>query len=204
MEWLTPEAQREQKSAVFPRFYTKAVQHKGKSDEAGRPIFIEQEYVEIRIAGDNKNIVNRKVSQRDIDRWPKLYEQFKGNQEQTMEGTPVKEWMSLSTTRALELQAINIHTVEQLSEVPDSSLHMIGMDGRELKTKAIAYLKASKEAGYSEKLALQNQALKDDVEFLKGKMGPLIDKLDELTNEINSLKGKDNVAEPDQSNAGVG
>ena len=204
MEWLTPEAQREQKSAVFPRFYTKAIEHKGRSREEGRPIFVEQEYVEIRIAGDNKNIVNRKVTQRDIDRWPKLYEHFKSGREQTMEGTPVKEWMSLSVTRALELQAINIHTVEQLSEVPDSNLHMIGMDGRELKTKAIAYLKAAKEAGYSERLAIQNQSLKDDVEFLKGKIGPLIDKLDELTNEINRLKGQEHAAEPNPNNASVG
>lgn len=190
MEWLTPQAQQQENSAVFPRFYMRQIEHKGKSLEAGRPIFVDVEYVEIIIAGDTKNIVNTKVTDVHRRRWPKYYEDFKNGVEGKAEGTPLKEWSTIPRTRALELNALNIYTVEQLAELPDGSIQTIGMDGRSLVTKAKAFLESSKQAGYAEKLALHNQSLKNDLDFLKGKIGPLLDKVDAMEKEINQLKGE--------------
>lgn len=196
LQWLTPEAEAEQaekgKSAVVPRFYTRQVEHKGKSLEAGRPIFVELEYVEIRIVGDNKNVIDTKVQEKHRRRWPKQYTAYKEGKEQVLEGTPIRQWASLSATRALELEAVGVRTVEQLASIPDSSLHHIGMDGMSLKVKANAYLKTAQESGFSERLAVQNKQLQDDLDFLKAKMGPLIDKLDQLSTEVDRLKGDTN------------
>lgn len=192
MKWSTPEADAEKDSAVFPRFYTKQVQHKAKSLEAGRPIFVDVDYVEIRIAGDNKNIIDKKVKQEHKDRWPRQYEAHKNGKENQMEGMPVREWGSLPASRALELNAVNVFTVEQLADLSDSNLHYVGMDARDLRTKAQAYIKSQKESGFSERMMLENQKLKDELDFLKEKMTPLCDKLETLTNEVNKLKGENN------------
>lgn len=189
MEWLTEEDQKAKDSAIFPKFYTRQTQHKAKSLEAGRPIFVESEFIEIRIGGDNKNIIDRKVTEKDKKRWPKHYEAYKAGKEGLVEGTPLKEWGSLPSTRALELNAVNVFTVEQLAEIPDSGLSYLGMDGRDLRTRAQAFIKLQNEAGFSEKMALENQRLSDDVEFLKQKITPLLDKLDRLTKEVEKLRG---------------
>lgn len=188
-------AEDQKKGNAIPRFYTREVQHKAKTLEAGRPIFVSLEYIEIRIPGDNRNIIDRKVLEKDIRRWPKQYEAFKKGDECQIEGTPLKQWSSLAATRVKELNAVNIHTVEQLADLPDTALKMVGMDGHTLKTKAQAFVKTAREAGFAERLAVENRQLKEDVEFLKKRMTPLIDKLDNLTTEIEKLKGgADNAA----------
>ena len=195
MEWLVPEEQSAKPSSALPRFYTRQVEHKAKSLEAGRPIFVDVDYVEIRIAGDNKNVIDRKVSQKDINRWPREYKKFKEGVSDHLEGTPIDQWTSISASRAKELQAVNVFTVEQLSQVSDSSLGMIGMDGRSLRTRAQAFIKQSKEQGFAERVAYENQILKDDIEFLKSKIGPLLDRLDTMEKELNSLKGIDDATD---------
>ena len=46
-------------------------------------------------------------------------------------GLPLQEWAPLSRSQVLELKANHIHTVEQLSEIPDSGLEKLGMGARD-------------------------------------------------------------------------
>lgn len=193
MEWPTPEYASKQPDVAVPRFYIKQKQDQKKTLQEGRPIFCDQEYVEIRIPGDNKNIIDRKVLEKDIKRWPDIYKQFKDGVEAVVEGTPIDQWNSLSASRAMELKAMRIMTVEQLAGLPDTIIQKIGMDGHTLSTKAKAFINTARESGFAEKLAVENQRLKNDVEFLKESMAPLVDKLEELSKQIEELqKGNEN------------
>lgn len=154
-------------SGIFPRFYNKAVQNKAESDKAGRPIFRDVEYVEIRIAGDKGSIVCRKVRDEDRQRWPEVYERFKKQQETAIEGTPVEEWPVLTASQAAELKALNIFTVEALAELKDSGLANLGMGARDLQAKAKAYIAASEDTSVVQQQASQIADLERQVEFLK-------------------------------------
>lgn len=154
-------------SAVFPKFYMRAVQDKAASRESGTPKFRDVEYVEIRIAGDKHTVVNKKVTDEHKHRWPGIYKQFKDDAEQRMEGTPLSEWSQLTASRIAELKALNIYTVEALSEVSDTNLQNLGMGARDLVQKAKKWLTVAKDGAELNKVIADNARLSDEVEYLK-------------------------------------
>jgi hypothetical protein len=72
--------------------------------------------------------------------WNKQYQEFKEGVAQTMSGTPLSELPFLTASKRLELKALHIHTAETLAALDGPNLKRIGMDGRELKNQAQAYL----------------------------------------------------------------
>lgn len=166
-------------TSIFPIFQTQAVQHNGKSEEAGRAIFEDREFVEIHIAGDNKSVVVKKVDQTIIDRWPEQYAAFKAGKEAPVDGMPIQEWPMLTVSKVAELKALNIKTVESLAELKDTGIQRIGMGGRELVKQAQAYLKVSKSAAAAQKYAKENEKLHDEIDMLKAQIKELSDKMDQ-------------------------
>lgn len=187
MEFLTPKAQMMEPSAVFPRFYMRQKQNEAKTREEGRPIFFEKEYVEIIIGGDKKTRIDTPVNDDHRKRWPEHYRRFKEGGASVVEGTSLKEWGAIPATRALELNAMNVFTVEQLSDLSDTMMQNIGMDGRALVAKAKAFIEARKDAGAIEKYAAENTKLRDDVDFLKLQ-------LEELQQQVKASKPKTSTA----------
>lgn len=125
---------------VFPEFYVREVEDKKQTKEAGRPIFKDVEYVRIMIAGDKLNIPEFKVTDEHKNRWPEHYKAFKEGREAPINGTPIDEWQGISRTRAKELRAIGIRTVEDLASLHDNAIQRIGMGARELVQQAKAFL----------------------------------------------------------------
>jgi hypothetical protein len=124
---------------VWVRFYMNSVEDRVASEAAGRPIFVEKEYVEIRSPGNETNIVNRPVMDLDRNRFPRHYEMFKRGIENPMIGTPLVEVPWIKRSMADELKYVKIITVEQLAEVTDDICGRIpGL--YDLKAKAREYL----------------------------------------------------------------
>ena len=167
-------------NSTLPIFMRKAVQHNGKSEEAGRAIFEEREYVEIHIAGDNKSVICRKVEDRDKARWPTQYEAFKRNQEAPIEGTPLKEWPILTVSQIAELEAMNVRTVEALAELSDTGINNYGMGGRELVKQATAFLDVSADAKAAQKYAKKAEKLTKEVKMLKDQIKELAARVPEV------------------------
>lgn len=165
-------------SGIFPKFFMKPVQNHAKSAEEGRPIFEDVEFIEIMIAGDAKSQVESKVSQKHIDRWPREYEAFKNGLEATVTGTPITEWPAITASRAAELKALKIFTVEALAEIPDTAIQRIGMGGRDLVTKAKAYIEAAKDGAAVERYAKDNESLRNEVDMLKEQLKELSASID--------------------------
>ena len=163
-------------TGIFPRFYTKAVENKGRSEEEGRPVFIEREWVEIRIAGDRGTVIDKKVTDEERERWPDIYQAFKRKQDQPIEGFPIEQWPVLSVARVAELKAMSILTVEALADLPDGRLKVLGMEGRELQNKAKAFLAAAKDSALEQKQAALIARLEAKVELLEGQIKELGEK----------------------------
>lgn len=160
-------------TGIFPRFYMGTKEDKAKSKEAGRPIFRDVEMIEIRIAGDNKNVINTKVREQDIERWPAQYQAFKENQEQPLEGTPIKELTILTESKRQELLAINIRTVEALANLSENGIKRLGMGGRELVKKAQAYVKQSEGLAPINELVEENGKLREELDAMKAQIAQL-------------------------------
>lgn len=129
---------------VYPRFFMDPVQDILASEQQGRPIFREEERVEIIMAGNPYSKPVFRVAHEHRERWPKEYEAFKKGQEIAPEGTPLEQWPVLRRAMALELKALNFVTVEQIAAMSDHAAQQIPMYGRRLRDLAQAYLDDAK------------------------------------------------------------
>ena len=72
--------------------------------------------------------------------WAKQYEhqfeEWKKGNEVPRDGTPVKTWQAVSKEQQVRLIALGYVVIEDLAQVPDSGLDMIGLDGRYLRDLA--------------------------------------------------------------------
>lgn len=126
---------------VYPRFFIEAVQDELGSAAAGRPLFKNEERVELLmpgIAAYTRPVM--RVTQEHIQKWPEAYHAFKSNMEAPLDGTPLEEWPVLTKAHVLELKALHIRTVEDIAHMSDTGLQKIGMGAREMQDKARAYL----------------------------------------------------------------
>jgi hypothetical protein len=128
---------------LFVQFYMGFLRNQVKSEEQGRAIFDDVEFIRIHSPGDRTNIVDRPVRPSDKVRFAGQYERFKQGQEIQATGTPLSEWPIVTRGMAEELKYLGFQTVEQVAEANDAacSRHMGLTD---LKKKAAAYLEVAK------------------------------------------------------------
>lgn len=153
---------------TIPSFYPRAVQNKRKSDEEGRAVFDEIDYVKILVPGDNKNVIDRKVRDEDKRRWPSQWKRYIEKRDPEVSGTPLKEWAYLSTSRVAELESLNIFSVQQLATISDDNLPRLGPGARDLVKRARHFLEGDDSA--VKELRADNQALKDKIQELEGQL----------------------------------
>lgn len=151
--------------SVFAKFYYVPQKDEAASVEAGRPIFKDVLFVEIMVAGDANNVIQRQASELDIDRFRKVYELFmSGAEEQTL-GTPLVEVPWLTRSQVEELMYHKIRTLEALSSVSDDACgRMPGLYG--LKEKAKAHVARAEAAAPTEQLRAENETLKQQLAAL--------------------------------------
>lgn len=151
---------------VHARFYIFPVKDEAASAEAGRPIFVEKEFVELVAPGNSTNIIRRKVSDMDRRNFPAQYAKFKEGDSEQLVGTPLAEWPLVTRSQVEELAYIKCRTVEQLGELNDLACNAIpGL--YDLKRKAKMWLeKAASDAPFTA-LAKENEDLKARIAALE-------------------------------------
>jgi hypothetical protein len=143
-------------------FYTEAAEVPFKSEEQGRPIFDDFEYVRILIPGDNKTVIERIATDTDKKKYAAEYKRFKDGlaDENQASGTPIKEWGACRPSMAKEFAAQSIFTVEQLANLSDTSCQSFGMGAIEWREKAKAFLATTKDTAAAQKFAAENEDLR--------------------------------------------
>lgn len=140
------------------RFYTEAVELPGKSAEEGRPVYEDRDFVGITNPGSRDEVVRLakdKAKQDDYVAW--AYRKWLTTKEQPVDGTPIETVPFVSKSLALELKGINIHTLEALSEAPETAMQrMMGL--RDLQKKAKVYLEAAKDTAVLSKMQHELEA----------------------------------------------
>ncbi len=117
-------------SRLQVRFYKRPVQQEHESQEAGRPIFKEFDFVHICVAGDTLTEIDTYVLPSHKTRFPQQWANYmnrQGANEPDIVGTPVSEWPIVSKSQAEELRALKFHTVEAIAGASDQQLQRMGM-----------------------------------------------------------------------------
>jgi hypothetical protein len=169
--------------SLLVTFYMESVRQGAESEKAGRNIFKDEPFIWIRFAGDKTREIKRRVDLRgkngqppDPERFPRQWAAFQNSQAEVHEGTPLEEWGPIAKSEALNYKGLNIHTVEQLASVGDHLLHNLGHGARELRDKAIAWLRASTDSSETLRLQAENDRLREDLEALKQQVAELAQK----------------------------
>jgi hypothetical protein len=166
-------------------FHMDIVKDETKTQENGRPIYRDEEFVRIFIPGDKSNVIDRPVRPSDKARFPKQYGAFKEGKDEDAQvsGTHLKDWPMVGRAQCAELNYFGIRTVEQLADVRDDVCAKIpGLTG--LKQTAGVWLQKAQSTAEAAKIAAQldefrstNEALQKSVEDLVSMNKALQDQL---------------------------
>lgn len=147
----------EQDKKLMVRFFPKEREIKSESAKAGRPIYKDVDYVEIRAPGRRDALACRPATETDKRRFPEHYERYQKRMAEPETGTPLKEWPRVSRSQVEELAFFHVKTVEQLVSMADADAMKLH-GGLNLKHEAAQWLEASEESALiAEKEALQNR-----------------------------------------------
>lgn len=170
---------------LYVEFYEEPSLMEFKSEQAGHPVY--EPLMMIRIFSPGQptpkllraqltDLPNRKS---DPHRFPAAWDAFKNKTKIVHEGLPVDMWPPITPTDVMNLKARNLHTVEQLAAVPDTMLEAPGFLNRQLREKAIVYLKSQGDGSVAMKLQAKVDAQDRTIEELKKS----IEELKELNNK---------------------
>ena len=136
-----------------------------ESVQAGRPIYRDEEIIEIMIPG-SKNTIANLVDDNYRRRFAKQYAHFKAGREIKEQGTPLSALVWLTPAQIMELNAVNCYTVEQLAAMSDQ-LSQKFMGHHSMKQRAQKYLDLAKEAAPMLKLQQELENRDDTIANLQ-------------------------------------
>lgn len=150
---------------VYPRFYMEAVQDELASANAGHACYREEERVEIILPGNPLTCPVHRVNDEHRFRWAREYAAFKEGIEAAPDGIPIEEWPILNRAQVMELRALKIRTVEQMSQLPDTATQR-AMGLAQLREKARAFLDDAAAIALTERVTKENDTLRNQVSTL--------------------------------------
>lgn len=171
----------------YPRFHIEQVQDNVASEQQGRPIYREEERVEIIIPGNPTRWVG-KVNREYVERWPKEYAAFKEGIEISPEGTPLEEWPILKRSQVMELKALGLKTIEHVRDMDDHAIQRIGMGGRILRDNAIAYLDDAARIAMTTQLTAENARKDERIALLERQVSELGAMVEQKFGELQTMK----------------
>jgi hypothetical protein len=177
--------------SIVAIFKEHAVKNPEKSLAAGRPIYDDEELVELHYPGsknwsahpatsfshwDTDPQSGEQIKVTFAERFSRQYQQFKAHAVQTKSGTPLTYAPFLTEARRAELRAQNVYTVEALAAIDGQELKNLGPGGREMKNSAMEYIENTQRGAISaqvqeelEVLRAKNQLMEEDLAALKNK-----------------------------------
>ena len=169
---MTPENSND---GTFPIFHHVTRLDQEATDAAGANVYKKLVYVEIIAPGNDKERMDRAVKPEDKVRWPEAWRSFEaGDEEPVFDGMPITEWTMADRHLAQTLKESNVFTVEQLANVADIDIQMLGPGMTQLKVRARKWVK-DKEGENDELIEAKAQASE-----LERKVVSLEEKLEKL------------------------
>lgn len=158
----------QQQQRAFVTFFMEKEANNFRSEQEGRAVYDDVEYVRIITPGDTRSEVVRAATPDHKREYSQQYAAFKAGVELAPVGSPLEHWPPASPALIANLKAVGVHTVEQLSEVSDGNLMNLGHGGRGLRERAKAWLEQADGGKPIDRLLAENERLKQDAEVRDG------------------------------------
>jgi hypothetical protein len=150
------------------QFYKKSMKQEDASNEAGRPIFKEFDFVRIMIPGDNLTEIDTYANDSHKQRFPRQWAHYQNQVvgHEDIIGTPIDQWPQVTRSQADELRGLKFHTVESIADCSDQQLQRIGMVAGmspfNFRLKAKAFLNLANDSAEVAQREAELQALKEE------------------------------------------
>lgn len=151
---------------LFVEFFRQPVLHTGKSQQEGRAVYEERDYVRIHVPGDKTSVVVREVTQMDIDRFKTRYEKWKAGQAEAVTGTPLSALPGMTPAKVEEYKFFKIVTIEQMADANDQ-LGQKFMSFHADKQSAKRFIEATKGNAPVEQMNAELQKRDAEIDNLK-------------------------------------
>lgn len=157
-----PGMPQEDDKSLIVRFYVGKKLLGAKSHEVGREVYVDCEYVEIKVKGQDKQVVVEEVKAHHRQKYPVAYHQFSMKKPAPVVGTPIEQLHGVGPSMAHHLRGLNLRSVEDVASVSDeNTLQAMGMGARDLVKRAKAWLEQTNEKAVS--LEQENATLRADL-----------------------------------------
>jgi hypothetical protein len=150
------------------QFYKKSMKQEDASNEAGRPIFKEFDFVRIMIPGDNLTEIDTYAQESHKQRFPRQWAHYQNQMSDHLDivGTPLDQWPQVTRSQAEELRGLKFHTVESIADCSDQQLQRIGMvagmSPHNFRLKAKAFLNLANDSAEVAQREAELQALREE------------------------------------------
>jgi len=145
------------------------------SQEEGREIYEDRIYVEIQVPGQKNQIVKREVQDKDKAEYSKEWGAFDGGTDAVV-GSPIDHLPGMTPSKAKELQALGIYTIEQLVEIDESGIQKVGHGARDLIRRGESFMGKNTEI---DQIKHQNEELVEKNAELCAKLEKLMESLND-------------------------
>jgi hypothetical protein len=150
------------------QFYKKSMKQEDASNEAGRPIFKEFDFVRIMIPGDNLTEIDTYAQESHKQRFPRQWAHYQNQVagHEDIVGTPLDQWPQVTRSQAEELRGLKFYTVESIADCSDQQLQRIGMvagmSPHNFRLKAKAFLNLANDSAEVAQRESELQALREE------------------------------------------
>ena len=155
-------------SRLAVQFYKKSMKQEDASNEAGRPIFKEFDFVRIMIPGDNLTEIDTYAQESHKQRFPRQWAHYLNQTagHEDVIGTPLDQWPQVTRSQAEELRGLKFYTVEAIADCSDQQLQRIGMvagmSPHNFRLKAKAFLNLANDSAEVAQRESELQALREE------------------------------------------
>lgn len=172
----------EMNKGITPIFFIESIPDDGATERAGTLRMRDEERVRLFTSGDPNSSPVHPVTDEIRKRFGAAYKEWQATKRNDyIEGMPLKAWPLASKSFSMELEALHIRSVEDLSIASDAMVARI-VDGRIWRDKALAWLATNKDASKAAEYAAQASRLSADNAELRAQ-------LSELADRVRSLEG---------------
>ena len=167
------------------QFYKKSMKQEDASNEAGRPIFKEFDFVRIMIPGDNLTEIDTYAQESHKQRFPRQWAHYQNQvaNHQDIIGTPLDQWPQVTRSQAEELRGLKFYTVESIADCSDQQLQRIGMvagmSPHNFRQKAKAFLNLANDSAEVAQREAEMQALRQENDKIKAETEAKLAKMQE-------------------------
>ncbi|MBT8450009.1 MAG: hypothetical protein KJO69_09980 [Gammaproteobacteria bacterium] len=184
----------------YVRFETRSIEDKRESLSQGRYISKDVDFalitppyskdcIEMKVGrwleNQERHVKNGRIPAEWLKRWKQAYQAFVEGNEIPENGTPIRDWGSISPAQREMIIRSGIRTIEDLAGCNDEGLRRLGMGGRDLVNKAKSWLKSVNDYG---KVSMQNAALEKENEQLQITVASLEEKVEALSKMVKTEK----------------